>query len=507
MSDAARAGFPGALAPVAVGIATALFVAWIWGSLAEPPTIHDEAAYRLQAEIFASGQISAEPPPLPEFFEQSHVLVTPRLAPKYPPGHALLLVPGVWLGVPGLVPVLLAGVSGALLFALARSVSGLPVAWLAWLIWLGAPAGNLWRATYLSESTSTALWLGSAWLLLRWWRTGSAAALIGIALLTGWMGLTRPLTAIGFALPLGVLVLFGVGRRGAWGSLAAAGVAGVLVLGAIPIWNAGSTLDWRVTPYSEYSRVYTPFQKLGFGVDPQPAVRALPPDLAASDAAYRRIHGAHEIRALPRAFVGRLYAASAEVWGGPTWRRVLALFMVVGLFFLPAAGRFAGVWTLSLFVAYLAYAHPLDWLVYYYEAHAFFAYAAALGVWVLLVRLAAARAERIAFAVAAVIALLGVRDARATRVEIEKRGAYHRAFAQVVAAIPESKAVLFVRYGPDHDPNFSLVANTADPADARVWIVHDRGADDARLLALAPDRVPYYFDEAGFKLYRLAPPP
>ena len=499
----ARHGFP----PVVVGVLTALFVAWIWGSLSEPATIHDEAAYLLQAEIFASGRISADPPPLPEFFEQYHVLVTPRLAPKYPPGHALLLVPGVWLGVPGLTPVLLAGLAGGLLFALARSVSGFPVAVLTWVIWLSAPAGNLWRATYLSESTSTAIWLGTAWLLLRWSKTGHARDLVGIAGLAAWMGITRPLSAIGFAAPLGVVVLLGVWRRGCWGALVGACAAGLVVLGLIPIWSASSTLDWRVTPYTEYSRVYTPYQKLGFGVDPLPAERALPIDMAESDAAYRRIHAAHSVRGLPRAFAERLLAVAEEIWSGAPWRMPLALFVAIGLLALPPAGRFGLIWMLSLFAAYLLYAHPLDWLVYYYEAHAFFAFVAALGLWTLLERLAKARAPQLATVLVALIGFLGARDALTTRDEIQRRGAYHRAFARIVAAIPEEKAVLFVRYDPRHDPNFALVENPPDHARARVWIVYDRGDDDARLLALAKDRVPYYFDEKSFSLYRLTPPP
>ncbi len=71
---------------------SALFVGWLWGGLREPATIHDESAYLLQAELSASGRLAADAPPLPECFEQSHLLVTPRLAPKYPTGHAWLLL-------------------------------------------------------------------------------------------------------------------------------------------------------------------------------------------------------------------------------------------------------------------------------------------------------------------------------------------------------------------------------------------------------------------------------
>src|SRR5262245_29478298 len=90
--------------PLACGLAVFLFVTAVWGSLAKLPVGDDEAAYLLQAKIFASGNITAAGRPLPEFFNQQHVFVDPVLAAKYPPGHSLLLVPGIWLALPGLVP-------------------------------------------------------------------------------------------------------------------------------------------------------------------------------------------------------------------------------------------------------------------------------------------------------------------------------------------------------------------------------------------------------------------
>jgi hypothetical protein len=45
--------------------------------------------------------------------------------------------------------------------------------------------------------------------------------------------------------------------------------------------------------------------------------------------------------------------------------------------------------------------------------------------------------------------------------------------------------------------------NEPDLAGARIWVVHDRGPDNARLLALAPDRVPYLYDEQSEKLVPL----
>ena len=103
----------------------AMVITWsAWGSLNPLPTVGDEAAYVLQAKLLARGHIAGDAPPIPEFFEQAHVLVTPRLAPKYPLGFGLALVPGVLLGATALVPLLLTGLIAALLFVLCRRLYG-----------------------------------------------------------------------------------------------------------------------------------------------------------------------------------------------------------------------------------------------------------------------------------------------------------------------------------------------------------------------------------------------
>ena len=62
--------------------------------------------------------------------------------------------------------------------------------------------------------------------------------------------------------------------------------------------------------------------------------------------------------------------------------------------------------------------------------------------------------------------------------------------------LPPGRKIVFVRYAPAHSPHYSLVANDADLGSSPIWWVYDRGAgDNARLRALAPDRVAYVLDE------------
>src|SRR6185295_5935043 len=146
-------------APAIAGVVTFAIVRLVWRSLAEPGVIHDERAYLLQAEIFARGHWTAPSPPLPDFFAQMHVFLQPALFAKYPPGHAVMLVPGIWIGLPGLMPAVLAGVTGGLTFWLARRLSNIWTALLTWLLWTTAPATLVWAASYFSESTSAVMWL------------------------------------------------------------------------------------------------------------------------------------------------------------------------------------------------------------------------------------------------------------------------------------------------------------------------------------------------------------
>ena len=74
-------------------------------------------------------------PPFREFFDYAHMINDGRWYCQYPPGHSLLLVPGVWLGVPWLVNPILGGLSVYGVFLLGagslrpRARAGSPRSW------------------------------------------------------------------------------------------------------------------------------------------------------------------------------------------------------------------------------------------------------------------------------------------------------------------------------------------------------------------------------------------
>ncbi len=495
--------------PVLVAVLTGLAMVRVWGSMQETATIfHDEAAYLLQARIFASGRWTAPAPPLPEFFEQFHVLVTPVLAAKYWPGHSIVLVPGVWLALPNLIPVLMTAVSGGMLFALTRRTTSSLVAGIAWLVWLTSRGTLFFHPTYLSEVTTSVLWLGALWALLEWRETSRPSWLVVLASCFAWAAITRPLTAIALCLPVVAVVARELITRGPLRQLMYGTIPFLVVLSLVPVWSSRTTGDWRRTPYTEYLTLYFPFDRLGFGFDSTPPKRALPPDMAKFTKEMSVPFREHTLSNLPAVFAQRLVTIGADMWGGK--RVVLFPLAMLGIILSPPAVCFALGSALLLVISYLPYGFTSRWSVYYLEIQPVLAVVTAVGVWRLL-QIVKARLTWAPRALAAVggLYLIGLAAYAVVRVETFRK---IREFvitpktrlASALTGIPDS-AIVFVRYAPDHDVHMSLIENSENLTETRVWVARDREHENRRLLELAPGRKAYVYDEARHAL-RLATP-
>jgi hypothetical protein len=78
--------------------AFALAAAVAWGVFQAMPHLEDEHANLFQAKVFARGHIANPTPPVPDaFFVPFVVTWDGQQFGKYPPGHPLLLAPGVLL--------------------------------------------------------------------------------------------------------------------------------------------------------------------------------------------------------------------------------------------------------------------------------------------------------------------------------------------------------------------------------------------------------------------------
>jgi len=219
----------------------------------------------------------------------------------------------------------------------------------------------------------------------------------------------------------------------------------------------------------------------------------------------RPMHAVHTADRLPQELKARLLQLRSGMWGGNYFLYLLA---IVGVLVMPLPVALALGTCVLVVVAYLWIAHQPYWLIYYLELFPVLALLSALGLWqfvTLVAELAPRRVGRArALALPALVTSLGVvgwlsLDPQASfslwRGRLAMAPRYHESFHNLVAQIPERKAVVFVRYAPNADVHLSLTNNEPDASAARVWTVHDLGDENLKLLQAAPDRTPYLYEE------------
>jgi hypothetical protein len=494
--------------PVLAALAamTAVFLAW--GSLDPVPTVGDETAYLLQASLLSHGHVTGAGPPAPEFFEQAHVQVVPVLAPKYPLGFGLALVPGVIARLPALMPLLLTGCCATLLWILARRVAGTGAALITCAIWIASP-GARYRAGFFSESLSTPLVLLSWYALLQWRRAHETKWLVAVSLCLAGLAITRPLTAVVFAIPIAIVILPDLVGRRAWRQGIVALLAGLPLLGLLALQNVESGGRWWELTYDRYTRTYLPFDHVGFGLDARAPLRERPADLERLAQALERPHQDFTPSRLPAILLNRIGIFLSDLAGPAAIPALLLLLLgaVVGTREL----RFATLSGALLFSVHLIYAHAPEWSIYYSEALPVAAVLVATGTAWLVTRLvqplspASVAGPRAALllAIAALVAWPMPDRILMQRLYLEVSREPIIAFQQAVAGLPVP-SIVFVRYAPDQHLSRPLVENQAAASSAPLWTARDRGADNARLLALVPGRSAWLYDQAAQRLLPLA---
>jgi hypothetical protein len=500
--------------PALVGLASAAVIGWIWGGVRTPAIFHDELSYRFQAQLFATGRWFAPSPPMADMFAQPHLLVAPVMASKYPPGHALLLAIGEWLRMPGLIVLALVALRAAVTFALARRLTNGSIALLTCVLLLKGDSLR-WSASYFSETTTGAMLVVCWYALLRWRESSSPRWIALVAASLGWIAITRPYSAVLFAIPIAFVVLREVWRARRWRDLAIAMAIGTAIVAILPLWSARTTGDWRVPPATLYARDYMPFDYPHFGVDSATPRRELPVDLVKLAVSLRDEERSHTIANLPRVGLLRTAYFMLGTWDAPVVALVLA---VVGLVACPMS-VWLGVATVgTLFVGYLAHVTWADWTIYYMEVAPVLVFLTACGVASVCAMLARAPGEPIAWrqipppratigiVAACLLLLVGVRREAAMLREMRTANqGYMDRFRTMLDRAP-APSVLFVRYGPRHSSHLTLITNGPDWERAPVWVVADRGhARNAALMALAKGRQGLIFDEGRGELDLYAP--
>ena len=498
--------------PLAAGIVSVLVVWWAWGDATPLPVIHDERSYVLQSQIFARFAWTAPSPPIPEFFEQPQVLVVPAIASKYLPGHALLLAIGALLRFPPLIPLLIAGLTAALLMMVATRVTNPWTGLLAWIVWQTTPLVLRFQPSYFAETTSTALVLAAWWCLLEWRETRKKTWVALMALAIGWGAITRPVAMLAFAIPIAVVLINDVLRYRLWVDLPIAVGVCLTVLAIVPLWSARTTGDRRVTPIELYNADYIPFDKPGFTLDTAPPRRTLSPVVQSLSEDLLASHERQRVESLPRLFGERLWNVLRDLWRGT--QLTLLPFFLVGLWAMGRELRFGLIGAALLLLAYLPYAHDPSWTLYYLGVAPVAAVIMACGIWRALVAMVRGvviqlhidrRPKLGTSLVALALSVFALPTLSYWREQHRQSSSVTDAFATAMKELPSRKSIVFVRYAqqPHH---VGLVSNYTNLSGAPVWVVHDLGDRNKELLQLAEDRTAFVFDEEAMSFRSYTPP-
>jgi hypothetical protein len=507
----------GRAAPILAGLITALLVAYIWNGIDAPGAYHDERAYLVQARLLATFSWTAPSPPIPIFWEMAHLFVEPAIFAKYPPGHALVLVPGIWLGAAGTVPILLAALSGALTFVLARRLAGVWVAAGTWALWTAVPETLDWHSSYLSETTTAALWLVAVWALLAWRETQGPGKLALLVAAVGWMGITRPITAIALGAPIAIVVLHTAWTRRTMPGWKRSVVIGLAIVAIVPYWSVRTLGEISPLPYAEYSRWYFPWDMPGFERDTSPPLRTLPPDLELLAEATKRNYEGHTVAQMPTNFGVRSHRILTGALG-PVAEPLWILIPVGGLLLGAAVSVFAGASFVLLVGAYLMMPHAPEWTIYYLEilpAAVFFAVAGLANAVSFAARAVRSRAwafispVRLSIGTAGVVALVVLLTARTIperRWLGQVRSARQLLAATLLRDLPDQRAVVFVRRNAPMSAHFTLWDILGPPETTPLWVVRDLGPElNAQLLSHAAGRRGYVLDEREMTLSAWTP--
>ena len=177
------------------------------------PLTDDESAYRLMAEVLASGRVYAESPPLKLFFDNRFLVNDGKVYANFFVGWPALLAPGVWLGAPGIMNALYSALTVPPLFAVLLRLAGSAWARMGTALYLSSPMLMVAAATETAHTSCVAALAWFTWLCLKarddgapWWAHSGAAGAFCVAFFI------RPLSALGIGLPL--LLWWLVGLRG-----------------------------------------------------------------------------------------------------------------------------------------------------------------------------------------------------------------------------------------------------------------------------------------------------
>ncbi|MGQ0637287.1 MAG: hypothetical protein ACT4QC_21985 [Planctomycetaceae bacterium] len=270
-------GFAWSLVIFLLSLSASAFVGREFDSL--PPAYHDEYSYLFQARTFLAGRASFPSHSAARLFDQMHVLNEGRFASRYFPGTGLWMAPFVAWEHPWWGHWLAGALCAVLIFWTGRELGGEACGVISGLLTAASPDMALFSNLLLAHHPTL---VGLGLFLLGYFRCVArqspfwgAVAGVGLA----FAAVCRPMTAFGVALPFGVSFLVWLahgarpsaeiqadrkGPRARLRLIVAMGLPLLAAGGAMFLYDRAITGSGWETPYSAYTKVYTPRHVYGF---------------------------------------------------------------------------------------------------------------------------------------------------------------------------------------------------------------------------------------------------
>lgn len=177
------------------------------------PHVNDSINQYIHAKFIASGHISIASHPLKEFFDSGWMVNDGSWYSPYSPAHILFLALGHVAGLPWLVNPILGALTVIAVYFLAKDLYSAATARLAALLTCLCPLVVFMSSEYMNHATAllfATLFLLFFMRMLRTHRSGDAAL---AAAAFGVVALTRPLTALGLAIPFAAVGIWRLAKQ------------------------------------------------------------------------------------------------------------------------------------------------------------------------------------------------------------------------------------------------------------------------------------------------------
>lgn len=238
------------------------------------PHLEDEIAYVWQAEAIANGRVTLQSPPLQKSFLIPFVVdYEGKRFGKYPLGWPALLGAGIALGLRTLINPLLAGIGVWLTYRLGKKIFSEAVGLTASVLTLTSPFFLMNSGTLLSHPFCLVLSAGFALAWLGAWENTYQkkwVMLITAGLALGILVITRPLSAVGVALPFAIHGLYMLVKSIRENASTREKIIHLSVFCAIVLAVSTIQILWQYVatgdPFKNLYTLWWPYDKVGFGL-------------------------------------------------------------------------------------------------------------------------------------------------------------------------------------------------------------------------------------------------